>query len=145
MDYAVASCRRLHCDITGRTCLWGFWFWAHRSLDTVRCPQRFDLDQSELFGSIIYLIVYRGKWRCQWAGVKTMLMHQDENSAIKRGLFELVDSALPTMGCEFDSGYNGGDLAAVPLTSIIRIRCKLCSESHDFRISEARVAEKTSE
>jgi len=47
----------------------------------------------------------------------------------------------PKTGSEFNSGYrtNGGDLAAVPPTYTINIRCPLCKENHDVRLAEARV------
>ena len=48
----------------------------------------------------------------------------------------------PKTGREFNSGYrtNGGDLAAVPPSYTISIRCPLCKESHAVRLAEAREA-----
>lgn len=48
----------------------------------------------------------------------------------------------PATGREFNSGYrtNGGDLAAVPPSYTIRIRCTLCNKTHAIKLSEARVA-----
>ena len=46
----------------------------------------------------------------------------------------------PKTGREFNSGYrtNGGDLAAVPPSFTVSIRCPHCRETHALRLSDAR-------
>ena len=43
-------------------------------------------------------------------------------------------------GCRYSGGTNGGDLAAVPPSYTVSIRCPLCKETHAVRLSEAREA-----
>lgn len=52
----------------------------------------------------------------------------------------------PKMLAEFDSGFQAGaiDMAAMPQTTTIRLRCGICGNSHEFRLADARIDEKRS-
>lgn len=61
------------------------------------------------------------------------------------GTLSVLMVHCPNTGREFNSGYrtNGGDLAAVPPSHTVSIRCPLCKETHAVRLSEAREARET--
>jgi hypothetical protein len=46
---------------------------------------------------------------------------------------------------EFDSGFQAGttDLDALPLAATIRLRCPVCTETHEFKFADARLEEKS--
>jgi len=52
----------------------------------------------------------------------------------------------PKTLAEFDSGFQAGtkDMAAVPQTTTIRLRCPNCDSTHEFKLADARIEEKRS-
>lgn len=50
----------------------------------------------------------------------------------------------PKSGEEFDSGFRAqtADFKDVPAGAEIRLRCRVCGESHQFRFTEARIDDK---
>jgi hypothetical protein len=62
------------------------------------------------------------------------------------GTLSVLMVRCPKTGREFNSGYrtNGGDLAAVPASFTMRVRCPLCNETHTVTLSKAREASESS-
>jgi hypothetical protein len=52
----------------------------------------------------------------------------------------------PNTLAEFDSGFQAGttEMKAVPQTTTIRLRCPICGDSHELKLADARIEEKSS-
>jgi hypothetical protein len=48
-----------------------------------------------------------------------------------------------TTGKEFDSGFQAdlSDKGSLPADSKMQLRCKICGELHEFKLSDARISD----